>query len=164
MSLPPVIEMKVPDAVPVLVGNIDGLGLKKFVLCITRDIPDDDLVMLKDYGKVLDYNHTIHNNLDPATFTWDFLVIDLRESGDRYFLMKQILPFRAKYHVIEYVALYEDAEFIKDPDNRISSFPKKQARLEDFELLLLQDRVKKPLPWYVSLFSCVLKAYHQVKN
>ena len=47
-------------------------------------------------------------------------------------------------------------------DNALSSFPVRQAKREDFEMLLLMKRISKPR-WWVSLLSCVLSFYHKGK-
>lgn len=176
MSLPPVIELGEKQQAPptpafkplggVLQADfkLDLTNqLKKIVICTSRDISEEDREVFKGYGRLIDYDNQTYNNLSPDHFLWDYLVIDCRQGGDRYFLMKQILPFREKYHIVSYCYAIEKGELVKGSDNQISSFPKRQARREDFEMLLLQDRVKAPSFWY-SLFSCVLQTYHQVKN
>jgi hypothetical protein len=177
MSLPPVIQLEEKkEAVPATPAfkPLDGVlqadfkldlsdQLKKIVICTSRDISETDRDIFKSYGRVLDYDHDIHNNLRPDVFLWDYLIIDLRQGGDRYFLMKQILPFREKYNIVSYCYAVEKSELVKGADNQISAFPKRQARREDFDMILLTERVKAPSFWY-SLFSCVLQTYHQVKN
>lgn len=169
MSLPPVIVRPVEDEKkddekkepPVLNAKLE-LNLKKFVICTTRDLKDKDRKLLESYGNVLDYSHDIHNNLSPETFPFDYLLINLNESGDRYFYMKQIKPFRERYNVVLYKYQFEDDDIL-DADNIISSFPKRQARKLDFEMILLQERISKPSFW-LSLGSCILQTYHQVKK
>ena len=169
MSLPPVIVRPVEDEKkddekkdpPVLNAKLE-LNLKKFVICTTRDLKDKDRKLLESYGNVLDYSHDIHNNLSPETFPFDYLLINLNESGDRYFYMKQIKPFRDRYNVVLYKYQFEDDDIL-DADNIISSFPKRQARKLDFEMILLQERLSKPSFW-LSLGSCILQTYHQVKK
>jgi hypothetical protein len=134
---------------------------KRVVLCITRDIADEDLAMLKEYGKVLSYDHDLHNNLDCDAFEWAYLIIDLRESEDRYYYLKNILPKKNKYSVAVYHYPFEDDEFI-EADNYFTSFPKKQATRAIFNNLLMIGRIKKPRP-AVSLFKCCLNVYSKVK-
>lgn len=163
MSLPPVIVRPFEDEKKevILSAKLD-LDLKKFVICTTRELKDKDRQLLESYGNVLDYDHNIHNNLSPDTFPFDYLLINLNESGDRYFYMKQIQPFKERYHVILYKYAFEDAKILNS-DNIISSFPKRQARKEDFEMILLQERISKPSFW-LSLGACILQTYHQVKK
>lgn len=162
-NLPSVIQLAENVIAPAIAPQLAVDQAKKIVLCISRDISDEDRAIFSGYGRLLDYEHDIHNNISPDTFLWDYLTIDLRESGDRYFLMKQILPFKEKYSIVVYSYAFERDEIVPNADNHISSFPKKQARKEDFELILLQQRIKK-VRWYTALFSCILATYHQVKN
>jgi hypothetical protein len=162
IPLPPVIEMaEVKDDAPVLQAKLD-LGLKKFVICITKDIPQSDVAVLNSYGKVLEYDHECHNNANPELFPWDFLLLDLRQSGDRYFLAKQIYTQRDKYNIICFHYFFE-TNVMDDYDNDFTKFPKKQGVRQDYEALLMAKRVDKPR-WYVSLFTCLFNFYSQTKN
>jgi hypothetical protein len=135
---------------------------KRIVLCITRDIGKEDMVVLKDYGKVLDYDHDLHNNLDCHSFDWAYLIIDLRESEDRYYYMKHILPNKDRYSITIYHYPFEQEEDLTEAENYFTSFPKKQATKPVFDDLLLMKRVKKPRA-VVSLFKCCLNLYSKVK-
>lgn len=139
------------------------LGIKKIVLCITHDMSESDKAIFQQYGKLVEYNDRIHANLDIRAYPWEYLVFDLRESEDRYALMRMVLPYKELYRVVVYSYKFEADEIVPDADNHINSFPKAQARKIDFENLLLQKRIVKPR-WWVSLFSCVLNAYHKSKN
>jgi hypothetical protein len=172
ISLPPVIqaiqmdELKLPPPAPApaFKAQVDlQAPIKKIVICTTRDIAKEDMAIFEGYGKVIEYDHDIHNNLPASAFPYDYLIIDLRESGDRYFLMRNILPFKNEYAIVVYSFAFERDEIVPEADNHISSFPKKLARKEDYELILFQQRICKP-KWYMSLLSCVLSTYHQVKK
>lgn len=168
ISLPPVIKAIelaaiAADAVkPEFEAKLD-LGLKKYIFVITRDINEEDRRVLEDYGKVVEYNDRIHANMPIDAYRWEYLIFDMRESEDRYALMRMVIPNRAKYNIIVYSYAFERDEIIPDADNHITSFPKIQAKREDYECLLMQKRLVKPR-WYVSLFSCLLQAYHSVKK
>jgi hypothetical protein len=142
-------------------GKID-LGVKKIVICITRDMDAEDMRVLQSYGKVLEYDHDCHNNLPANLFQWDYLIIDLRQSGDRYFLAKQIYHNRDKYAVVAFHYAFE-FNVLDDMDNEFTSFPKKQGLREDYESLLMTRRVEKPR-WYVSLFTCLFNVYSGIKK
>jgi hypothetical protein len=170
IHLPPVIQAIELAPPPVLAkpeydAKIDLVdhGLKKFVIVITKDIPEDDMRVLKEYGKVLEYDERIHANLPIDSYRWDYLVFDVRESGDRYELMRSVLPYKDKYKLIVFSYFFEKDDIIPEADNHISSFPKIQAKREDYEALLLQTRLVKPR-WYVSLFSCLLGVYNGIKK
>jgi hypothetical protein len=136
---------------------------KKVVICITRNIDDDDLKLLNEYGKVLSYDHDLHNNLDCDLFDWAYLIIDIRESQDRYYYMKHIQNKKDKYLVVLYKYGFEKSDLNLNEDNAFDKFPAKQAVKKDFDGLLLLQRIVKPR-WYVALFQCILNAYTKVKG
>jgi len=171
ISLPPVIqaiqmdELKLPPPAPApaFKAQVDlQAPIKKIVICTTRDIAKEDMAMLKEYGRVVEYAHSLHNNLPISAFSYDYLIIDLRENGDRYFMLKSVLPFKAEYTIVVYSYAFE-FNVVSECDNHISSFPKKQALKIDFDLILGSQRISKP-KWWVSLFSCILSAYNGAKK
>jgi hypothetical protein len=170
MNLPPIIEQppiagleqdEKREPVVFKAEKLD-LGVKKIVICITRDIDAEDMKVLQLYGKVLEYDHDCHNNLPANLFQWDYLIIDLRQSGDRYFLAKQIYHNRDKYAVVAFHYAFE-FNVLDDMDNEFTSFPKKQGLREDYESLLMTRRVEKPR-WYLSLFTCLFNVYSGIKK
>jgi len=162
MNLPPIIDsLAAAVSAPVYEAKLD-LVLRKFVLCITRDLKEEDLALFKDY-RMVEYDDQTHRNIPIDTFAWDFLVLDLREKGDRYCLLKEVYPKKHKYNVIVYCHSFEEDDVDVEADNVLTSFPMRQARKEDFELLLMTHRVKKPR-WYVSLFGCMLNFYNKTKK
>jgi hypothetical protein len=138
------------------------LEIKKIILCVTKDLKPEDLALLSDY-KVVEYDDNTHKNIPITAFAWDILVLDLREKGDRYCYMKEVQPVRHRYKVIAFVHGFEVDDVDIDCDNVLTSFPVRQARKEDFEMLLMMKRISKP-KWWKSLFSCVLNFVHKVKN
>jgi hypothetical protein len=166
MNLPPIIQ-EAPKLILDAINDINyeaklDLQVKKFVLCITKDLKKEDKALFKDY-RFVEYEDDIHKNIPIETYAWDFLVLDLRERGDRYCYMKEVAPNKHKYHVIAYGHAFELDEIDIEYDNALSKFPERQAKKEDFEMLLMLKRIKKP-KWYVSLFSCILNFYHKAKN
>jgi hypothetical protein len=158
---PPASPVAPPAPVQVPVFNASVAVVKKFVLCITKELKED-LALFKDYN-VVQYDDNVHKNIPIANYDWDFLVLDLRNKGDRYCFMKEVAPNRALYNVIVYCHKFEVDDVDVDNDNAFATFPAKQATKEDFEKLLLMKRIKKP-KWYVSLFGCILNYYNKVKN
>jgi hypothetical protein len=138
------------------------LDVKKFVLCISKDLKKEDMALLNDY-KVVEYDDDTHKNIPITAFQWDILILDLREKGDRYCFMKEVQPARNKYKIIAYVHSFEVDDIDVECDNIITQFPVRQARKEDFEMLLMMKRVSKPR-WYKSLFNCVLTFFNKAKN
>ncbi len=164
INLPDIIQQVAQSSAPAPVFKAQvNLPIKKMVICVTKDLSDEDRKLFAQYGKITDYDDRMHCNLPIDSFEWDYIVFDMRESEDRYALMKQVLPFKDKYNVLVYSYAFEKDEIVPDADNHISKLPKQQARREDFESLLMMKRLVKPR-WYASLLNCVLGWYHQAKN
>lgn len=135
---------------------------KQFILCITKDLSDEDKAL---FGKIniVEYDDAVHKNLPIESFDFDVLVLDMRETGDRYAYMKQVHPKKDKYNVVCYTYAFEKDEIVPEADNTLFKLPEKQATAQAFLDLLLIKRISKPR-WYISLFRCVLSSYHQLKN
>jgi hypothetical protein len=159
-NLPKIID-SIPPVVPVMNAVLNDIVLKKFILCITRDLTEEDRALFRDY-RLLEYDDSVHKNIPVDQLRFDFLVVDLREKGDRYAFMKEIQPRREQYNIIVYCHGFELNDIEIPYDNALSSFPARQARREDFEMLLLMERVKKPR-WWISLLSCVFTWYNKGK-
>ena len=158
MSIP-LPAILVPPAPIVYEAKLDDIPLKRFVLCITRDLSVGDRELFRDY-KLLEYDDRLHRNIPIGQLRFDFLVLDIREKGDRYAFLKEIQPHREQYNIIVYCHGFEidDIEILHD--NIISSFPEAQARREDFEMILLMERIKKP-KWWLSLLGCIVRLYQR---
>lgn len=163
--LPPIIHDLPRVLEPPAAIHLDEVKLdhhKKFVLCITRDLSKADKALFRHYNMV-EYDDQIHKNIKIESFPWDVLVIDLRQKGDRYAYMKEVQPRKHQYHVICYCHGFETDDIDVECDNIFSSFPEAQATKEDFEMLLLLHRIKKP-KWYIALASCMLSFLQQTKK
>ena len=151
--------MSLPKVIP-LEEKKEQVAMR-MVICISKDIDELEEKVLSDYGKVVRYEHDLHNNIDCDTLSFDYLIIDLRKKDDRYYFMKQILNKKDKYHVVLYNYCFEDnSDFTCD--NIITSFPKKQANKKDFEALLLIKRIKQPRCVVDFLKKC-FGVYQQLK-
>jgi hypothetical protein len=162
MNLPPIIQELPAVAATVHYEAKLELPVRKFVLCITRDLSEQDLALFKDY-RLVEYEDSIHRNISILSFQWDVLVFDLREKSDRYAYLKEVAPRKEQFNVIVYCHGFEKDDVDIAADNVLTSFPERQARREDWEMLVMSQRIKKPR-WWVSLFSCILTYYHKAKN
>ena len=149
----------IPAPIPVLAGKLEDVLIKQFILCITRDLSAEDRALFRDYHLV-DYEDEIHRNIPVSQIRFDFLVIDLRQKADRYCFMKEIQPHANQFHIIAYCHAFEADDLEIPHENAFSSFPARQARREDWEMLLLMKRIAKPR-WWVSLLSCIFSLYRQ---
>jgi hypothetical protein len=147
-NLPQIIR-DIPDAavVPVMNAVLHDVVFKKFILCITRDLNEEDKALFRDY-RFLEYDDNVHKNIPVDQLRFDY--------------MKEIQPRHEKYHIIVYCHGFEQDDLEIHHDNAISSFPARQARREDWEMLLLMKRIAKPR-WWVSLLSCVFTWYNKGK-
>jgi len=166
MNLPPIIQ-EAPKLILDAINDINyeaklDLPVKKFVLCITKDLKKEDKALFKDY-RFVEYEDDIHKNIPIETYAWDFLVLDLREKSHRYTYMKEVAPNKYKYNIIAYGHAFELDDIDIEYDNALAKFPERQAKKIDFEMLLMLKRIKAP-KWYISLFSCILNFYHKTKN
>jgi hypothetical protein len=163
--LPPIIKPLKEEEVKeeIQLGPVGIAPTKRFVICISKELEKEVVRALQNYGKMLVFEDHM-NNLNPDTFEFDYLVLDLRRKQDRYFFLKQIKPVEAKYNVLLYCSSYEVDDLKDDAhyDNVLTSFPMRQARKKDFDDLMLVERLPKPR-WYVSLFKCLFKWYHSGK-
>jgi hypothetical protein len=157
-ALPAVIQL----AEAVVAAVEEKKDEKRVIICCTRDIAEDDLSLLKGYGKVLFYNHSLHNNLSCDRFEWEYLVLDLRDSDVRYYIMKNVLPHKDEYHICCYHLPFEDQEDLLDADSYFTSFPKEQATKQSFNELMMMKRLVKPRA-AISLLKCCISAYGKVR-
>ena len=72
---------------------------KRLILTITRTLTEEDKMLFKDF-KLIEYYHDIHHNLPINSYDWEILILDLREKGDRYCYLKEVLSSRDQYKVI----------------------------------------------------------------
>ena len=149
----------IPAPIPVLAGKLEDVLIKQFILCITRDLSAEDRALFRDYHLV-DYEDDIHRNIPVSQIRFDFLVIDLRQKADRYCFMKEIQPHANQFHIIAYCHAFEADDLEIPHENAFSSFPARQARREDWEMLLLMKRIAKPR-WWMSLLSCIFSMYQR---
>lgn len=157
MNLPPVIEL-VGQRINEEVKEFEGQGqVKRFVICVSREI---DIELLKNYGKVVKYNHLLYANLDPLSFDWEYLILDHREKNDRYYHLRFIKPIENQVHVLLFCHAIENQDLKNENhyDNVLNKLPEPQARKVDFDQLLLIERLPSP-KWWWSLVKCLFKNY-----
>lgn len=136
---------------------------KRFIICSTRDIKEDEMVLFREYGIIKRYDEKLYANLNLQEIVpWQYMIFDMRESSHRYTYLKQIATNKDIYHIIEYSFNFEKDQLTEEAENRMSSFPKAQPNKECFDLLLLQQRIDKPR-WWKSLLFCALNLYEKVK-
>ena len=132
---------------------VDPAGSKSVVIVYSKDLSDTDLALIKEYGKVLQWDdHLV--NLPFASLVFDYLLIDLRAKSARIELGKQDL---SAFSVAAYVPWVQKSEaFVTQLDaHPITSFPTKCVSKADFDTQLMNDKIKSP-SLVKSLFQLVL--------
>jgi hypothetical protein len=122
---------------------------EKIVICLYKSLDEDELELLKRYGKVLYFNSS-YLNLSLDRFNFDYFILDLREEDHRIYFQKYTshtkrLLFRHSYETNNGVSFH----------NELSSLPKEQALKTDFDFLLFSQPIPSP-KCFISLFrSCI---------
>ena len=116
---------------------------KRFVICISKDLSEDEIALLQYYGRTISYDHDTVNNIDLETVDFSYFLLDLRQQDDRVYLQKMILPNRDKFHLILYKYSFQDDNGISFSVER-SELPKKQVNSQLFNQLLLQKEIESP--------------------
>ena len=123
--------------------NPDPAGSKPIVLCITRDIPEEDMRILMNFGVVKTYDHNIHANIDPSTMPFKYFIIDLRKPSARLYFQLYVLPLGLQYHRVLYKWSWEDDLGIPF-ESQLTDFPPNQATERAYDQLLLSSPIQSP--------------------
>jgi len=129
-----------------------------FILLITRDLDDDDISLLKEYGRVIKFEYKVYNNIPIQSLVFDYFIIDIRESEDRHYFQQIEKIYVDKYNIVSIChsfQRYDDYHEEVGVDNIITKLPSKQAFKQDFDRLLLQKKITKPRVF----LSCIKSAY-----
>jgi hypothetical protein len=131
---------------------IEKVDRKQIIICIHKNIPKDDIDLLRSYGKVLFFEDH-HQNIELSSFSFDYLIIDLRNEIHRDYykinLMKGVNNLNDNYYFVLYRYCFEGNNGIYY-NNEITDFPRRQVDKNSYDKLLLLPNVYEP-KWYVSL-------------
>lgn len=145
--LPPV--LKLVDVVAEEVAQVingDHVDVKvgaPTLILISKDLADEDLVIFREFGKVVFWKET-HVNLPLAQLQQcDYLVVDIRLKSARLTLGKEDL---SKYNVVHYTTWLQKAEDIisQVPGNVLTSIPSRAVNKDDFDAQLLNPKLVSP--------------------
>jgi len=154
INLPPIINAinQVAGVVEQFIQPVAGLPPaplsnerldKRFVICLSKDLSEDEIALLQYYGRTISYDHDTVNNIDLETVDFSYFLLDLRQQDDRVYLQKMILPNAHKFHLILYKYSFQDDNGISFSVER-SELPKKQVNAQIFNQLLLQKEIESP--------------------
>jgi hypothetical protein len=133
--------LTVPEVSEPLV-NIDLHHVKKVIILTTRDIAKADRKLLISYGIVKDYDNKVHLNLTLSDIQFDYLIVDLREGGDRLFYQKSIIGC-SDYHQVLYKWSWENDLGLQF-ESEFADFPVVQASKVAFDRLLCARPITAP--------------------
>lgn len=156
ISLPSVInsviqlaEVKEPESKPLIQPN----QVDKIVMCISKSLSKDEKKLLEFYGRVIEYDHSVNQNVPLREVECAYLIIDLREDKDRYYLQKYILPVLSEIHLILFKHSWEGDNGMSYECERCD-LPPKQVSKKEFDSLLIQQ----PLEHQSCIISLLKKA------
>jgi len=121
--------------------------IDKFIIIITKDIKEDEVKLLKEYGKLILFDDKVYHNLPLSSIDFDYLIMDLRKREDRNYLQQ------IDYQKIEHIHLISICHSFEKFDeyhqeigvhNILTKLPDRQAFKADFNRLLLLRKISKP--------------------
>lgn len=118
-----------------------------FVIVCSRDLSEEELSLLKEYGRVVLFDSKVYANIPIQSLDFDYLVIDLRKSEDRNYLQQISVPVLEKYNLISVChSMQKNEDYHQElgVDNVLTKLPLKQAFKQDFDRLLLKKKISKP--------------------
>lgn len=150
-ALPQIIEQKPPLIVPA--GNKVNLS-EQIIFVLTKDMTEEQLSLLREYGRVIVFEHKVYVNVPIVSLEFDYLIMDMRIKEDRDYFQQIDPNVIASMNIISFCHSFEKEDEIHDEigsDNVITKLPEKQAFKSDFDRLLLLKKISKPRP----VVSCV---------
>jgi hypothetical protein len=122
-----------------------------FLLVCSRDLEEEELELLRLYGKVLAYDNChVNISLDQLIVqnNANYVTFDVRDKTHRMAISKAAdITSLKNIHVVSVVHSWEKLDdFVDDAgcENCLSSLPPKQAFKKDFDTLLLEKKIRKP--------------------
>lgn len=136
-----------------------------FLLVCSRDLEEEELELLRLYGKVLAYD-SCHVNIPLDQLIGqnnaDYVTFDVRDKNHRMAISKAAdITSNKNVHTVALVHSWEKLDdFVDDAgcENCLSSLPPKQAFKKDFDTLLLEKKIRKP-SCAKNVLRLVLKAW-----
>lgn len=120
---------------------------KAFIIVISRDASEDDISLLKEYGRVIIFDHKVYKNVALDSLDFDYLIVDLRERDDRHYIEQMDPHVLENYNLISLCHSFQKEDRFHEElgvDNIITKLPEKQAFKAEFDRLLLQKKITKP--------------------
>jgi hypothetical protein len=139
---------------PLIVPDSRQANGEAFILVVTKDLEDDELALLREYGRVIIFDPKVYLNVPVQSLHFDYLVIDLRTREGRHYIQQITQSVIDSYNIVSVCYSFEtEDDYHREigVDNIINKLPDKQAFKEDFDRLLLQKKISKPR----AVYSCI---------
>jgi hypothetical protein len=148
-------EKEVPHLV---VPSVAANHTDPFIILHSKTISEEDINLLKEYGKVIIFEPKVYVNVNIRSLEFDYLILDLIRREDRIYYSQIDPQFLDKCNIVTICHSFEkDEEYLDeiDGDNTLTKLPEKQAFKVDFDRLLLLKKVSKPRPALSCFKSCL---------
>lgn len=152
IQLPPSI-ISAP-AGPLIVPDSKLANGESFIFVITKDLSEEDIGLLRAYGRVILFDPKVYLNVPVQSLQFDYMIVDLRLKEGRHYIQQITQSIIDNYNIVSICHSFEKSEDYHQEigvDNIITKLPDQQAFKEDFDRLLLQKKISKPR----SVFSCI---------
>lgn len=153
MSIP-LPSILAPPSGPLMVPESKPANGEAFLLVHTKDFSEEDLVLLREYGRVIVFDPKVYLNVPVQSLKFDYMLIDLRTREGRHYVQQIIQSEADRYNIVSVCHSFEKSDDYHQEigvDNIITKLPDQQAFKEDFDLLLLKKKISKPN----AAFSCI---------
>jgi hypothetical protein len=80
-ALPQIIEQK-PGPLIVPAGNKVNPS-EQIIFVLTKDMTEEQLSLLREYGRVIVFEHKVYVNVPIVSLEFDYLIMDMRIKEDR---------------------------------------------------------------------------------
>ena len=123
--------------------NLEMREDKRIVICLSKSLSKDDKRLLQHYGRFVEYDHHIQNNVDLEKVDFDYLSLDLRKQEDRFYLQKHVLNHLEEVNLVLFRYQFEGDNGLSYTSEK-TELPPKQISKKVFDQLLLTKNVDSP--------------------
>ena len=127
---------------------------KPFVLCLFKSLSEDQIELLKQHGKVIQFG-PVFMNRSVHSFSFDYFIIDLREEDHRFYYQRHVMRYHEQFHIVLFRYSFETNQGILF-HNELVDFPNYQISKEEFDVLLLETPLPSP-SCFMSLIRFCMK-------
>lgn len=128
---------------------------KRFIIGLYKDMTKEDKKLLKEYGKVLEFDQA-YKQIKCMDLDFEYFLLDFRKEEDFLYYNIHIRGNEHYYYLVLYRHGYENNNGLSF-HNELDTLPPRQVSKKIYDKLLLQEKIYAPR-WYISLFRyCCVK-------